>query len=85
MPVSSSAVSVGTTAVELVGTGFGKKYVYVQSADDSVDAWVGGSTIGSATGILVSGGAPNVFEINTDDSLFAISAGTVILNVLTVA
>jgi hypothetical protein len=85
MPISSSAVSVGTAAVELVGTGFGVKFVYVQNTDDGTDVWVGGSTIGSATGILVSGSSPNVFQLTQDDALWAIAAGTVTVNVLTVA
>jgi hypothetical protein len=85
MPVNSSAVSVGTAAVELVGTGFGVKFVYVQNTDDATDVWVGGSTIGSATGILVSGSSPNVFQLTQDDALWAIAAGTVTVNVLTVA
>lgn len=85
MPVNSSAVSVGTAAVELVGTGFGVKFVYVQNTDDATDVWVGGPTIGSATGILVSGGAPNVFQLTQDDALWAVADGTVTVNVLTVS
>lgn len=84
MPVNSSAVSVGTAAVELVGTGFGVKFVYVQNTDDATNVWVGGPTIGSATGILVSGSSPNVFQLTQDDSLYAIADGTVTVNVLTV-
>jgi hypothetical protein len=85
MPITSAAVSVGTAAVELVGTGFGVKFVYVQNTDDATDVWVGGSTLGSATGILVSGSSPNVFQLTQDDALYAIASGTVNVNVLTVA
>lgn len=85
MPITSAAVSVGTAAVELIGTGFGVKFVYVQNTDDATDVWVGGSTIGSATGILISGSMPNVFQLTQDDALYAIAGGTVTVNVLTVA
>lgn len=85
MPVSSSAVSVGTAATEIVGTGFGVKFVYVQNTDDTTDVWVGGGSLGSATGIKISGGMPNVFQLTQDDALFAISSGTVTVNVLTVS
>lgn len=85
MAVSSSAVSVGTAAVELVGTGFGVKFVYVQNTNAETNVWIGGPTIGSATGILASATAPNVFQLTQDDALWAIADGTVTVNVLTVA
>jgi len=84
MPTSSTAVSVAGTSVQLVGQSFGTKLVYVQNSDDATDVWIGGSTIGSATGILASGSSPNVFQLNADDDLWAYSAGTVNVNVLTV-
>lgn len=84
MPINNSSVSVGTEATELVGTGFGVKFVYVQNTDDATDVWVGGATVGSGTGILVSGSSPNVFQLTQDDALYAIAAGTVNVNVLTV-
>lgn len=84
MPITSAAVSVGTAAVELVGTGFGVKFVYVQNTDDAIDVWVGGPTLTAGAGILVSGSSPNVFQLTQDDALHAISSGTVNVNVLTV-
>lgn len=85
MPTSSTTVLVAGTSVQLVGQGFGTKYVYVQNADDTIPVWIGGSSIGSATGILASGSSPTVFQLNADDDLWAYSAGTVTVNVLTVA
>jgi hypothetical protein len=84
MPVSSSAVSVGTAAVELIGTGFGVKFVYVQNTDAEVDVWVGGPSVEASAGILISSTMPNVFQLTQDDALHAISSGTVTVNVLTV-
>ena len=85
MPINSSAVSVGTASVELVGTGFGIKFVYVQNTDPSINVWVGGPTMGSAEGILVSGTMPNVFQLTQDDAIHAIADGDVTVNVLTVS
>lgn len=85
MATSSTAVSVAGTSVQLVGQGFGTKYVYVQNTDEAVPVWIGGASIGSATGILASASNPNVFQLNADDDLWVYSAGTVTVNVLTVA
>lgn len=84
MATSSTAVSVAGTSVQLIGQTFGTKLVYVQNSDDTTDVWLGGATVGSATGIKASGSSPNVFQLNADDDLWAYSAGTVNVNVLTV-
>lgn len=84
MPITSRAVSVGTAAVELVGTSFGVKYVYVQNTDDATDVWVGGPALAASAGIIISGSIPNVFQLTQDDALYAISSGTVNVNVLVV-
>lgn len=88
MPVTSATVSVGTTAVEIVG---GKavfsqanrnydpsilaKFVYLQDGDFDGDSivYVGGSTVTAANGIKLSKTNTTVFQLHETDDLYAIS------------
>jgi len=77
MPVSSSAVSVGTSATELVSSQQPPIYVYLQDGDFDGDTqtFVGGSDVTTSTGIKLSKTNQTVFELYEFDSLFAISTG----------
>jgi hypothetical protein len=76
LPVFSSSVSVGTTAVEVVGAYIGKQYVYLQDGDFDGDTvtYVGASDVSAANGIKLSKETPTVFETYEDDPLHAISS-----------
>jgi len=77
MPVSSSSVSVGTSATELVSSQQPPIYVYLQDGDFDGDTqtFVGGSDVTTSTGIKLSKTNQTVFELYEFDSLFAISTG----------
>ena len=75
MATNHGTASVGTVAVELVGPASNSQYVYVQNADydGSAEIYVGGSTVGTASGFRVTRGVNTVFQIEGGDSLYAIA------------
>lgn len=90
MPVSNASEAVGTTAVKIVDgkTVFSQdnrfydpsvvaKYVYLQDGDFDGDTttFVGGSTVTTSNGILLSKTNVTVFQLHSTDDLYAISSG----------
>ena len=75
MPVSSAAVAVGTSVTALTEPSINPKVVYVQDGDYDNDSfvYVGGSDVTVNTGIRISKFNVSVFQVNTDDVLYAIS------------
>jgi len=76
MAVSSSAVSVGTSATLLVTSDHNKEYVYLQDGDFDGDSvtYVCGSGVTTANGIKLSKTNQTVFERYEYDELHAISS-----------
>lgn len=74
MPVSNSAVSVGTAVTEVSGPSIRAKFVYLQDGDYANDTavYVGGSTVTTSTGVKLSKTNTTVFQLNADDALYAI-------------
>lgn len=88
MPVTNSAVSVGTARTLVSGNTQDTKLVYVQDGDyeNETAVYVGGSAVTAANGIKLSKTTTTVFQLNADDSLFAIgSDSTSAVRVTTVA
>ena len=88
MPVTNSSVSVGTAITELAGPSIRTKLVYLQDGDFDGDTavYVGGDSVGTATGIKLSKTNTTVFQMNADDTLYAIGDGaTAAVRVTTVA
>lgn len=78
MPIFHTAIAVGTTAVQIAFPSNGpNKYVYIQNADydGTTEVYVGATGVTATTGIRVWRDQQMVFEINGDDSMFAISDG----------
>lgn len=75
MPVSNNAVSVGTSATAIAGPSVSPKVVYVQDGDydNNSFVYVGGSNVTTSTGIRISKFNVSVFQVNADDTLYAIS------------
>jgi len=78
MPVSGTAITVGTTATEVAAGGANKQYVYLQDGDFDGDTitYVGGDDVTESTGIKLSKTNQTVFELYEFDKLHAISSGT---------
>lgn len=79
MPVNNFAFAVGTAATQIAWPASTTKYVYVQNSDydGSSEIYVGGSGVATTDGIRVWRDQNMVFEINADDSFYAIcTAGT---------
>ena len=74
MPVESRTVSVGTALTEVAGPSINAKYVYLQDGDygTSSEVYVGGSTVETTTGVKLSKANVSVFQVNADDTLYAI-------------
>lgn len=74
MPVSNSAVSVGTAVTQISGPSVASKYVYVQDGDYANDTavYVGGTGVTTSNGVKLSKTNTTVFQLNADDALFAI-------------
>jgi len=74
MPVSNSAVSVGTAITEVSGPWINSKLVYLQDGDydGETATYVGGSAVTTATGVKLSKTNTTVFQTNADDTLYAI-------------
>jgi hypothetical protein len=77
MPVTNSAVSVGTARVEVAGPSISAKLVYLQDGDFDGDTavYVGGSAVTTANGVKLSKTNTTVFQIDADDALYAIGSG----------
>jgi len=75
MPTSSSAVSVGTSAVEIFESGQSTELVYLQDGDYDGQSlvYVGGSDVTVDTGIKLSKINVTVLSLYEFDKLFAIS------------
>ena len=75
MPTSSSAVAVGTAAVEIYSSEQPTEYVYLQDGDydGSSLVYVGGSDVTVDTGIKLSKINITVFSLYGFDQLYAIS------------
>lgn len=84
MAVVSSGVTVGTditvVSAATAGTYDYKRYVYLQTGTSGALAYAGGSDVSAATGILLSETNNAVFELKSDDVLYAITdtAGAVV-------
>lgn len=79
MPVSSSVVSVGTSITEVSGPYISSKVVYLQDGDfsNASAVYVGGSDVTTSTGVKLSKVNVSVFQINGNDTLYAVGdAGT---------
>lgn len=77
MPIYNTAVSVGTAAVQVAFPSAGpNKYVYIQNADydGATEIYVGDENVTTSTGIRVWRDQQMVFEINGDDSMYAIAS-----------
>ena len=88
MPVTNSSVSVGTAITEVAGPSIRTKLVYLQDGDFDGDTtvYVGGDSVGTADGIKLSKTNTTVFQMNADDTLYAIGDGaTAAVRVTTVA
>ena len=74
MPVESRTVSVGTALTEVAGPSINAKYVYLQDGDydTSSEVYVGGSAVATTTGVKLSKANVSVFQVNADDTLYAI-------------
>lgn len=75
MPVVNFPFAVGTAAVQVSFPSNGpNKYVYIQNADydGTTEIFVGNESVTTANGIKVWRDQQMVFEINGDDSMFAI-------------
>lgn len=74
MPVTTQSVSVGTAITELAGPSIQAKLVYVQDGDyaNASAVYVGGSAVAANTGVKLSKANVQVFQLNADDTLYAI-------------
>lgn len=76
MPVTSTATTVGTARTVISANSQDTKLVYVQDGDydNETAVYVGGSAVTAANGIKLSKTNTTVFQLNADDSLFAIGS-----------
>lgn len=74
MPISTASVSVGTTITILAGPSIQPKTVYVQDGDyeNQSAVYVGGPAVAASSGVKLSKVNTTVFQLNADDTLFAI-------------
>jgi hypothetical protein len=77
MPVTNSAVSVGTARTEVAGPSIASKFVYLQDGDYDGDTavYVGGTAVTTSNGVKLSKTNTTVFQLNADDALYAIGSG----------
>ena len=77
MPVTNSSVSVGTAITEVAGPSIRTKLVYLQDGDYDGDTavYVGGASVGTADGVKLLKTNTTVFQMNADDTLYAIGDG----------
>jgi hypothetical protein len=79
LPVFNFAIPVGTAVTQIASPSNGpNKYVYIQNADYEGDTeiYVGDENVTTDSGMRVWRDQQMVFEINGDDSMFAIASGT---------
>lgn len=76
MPVSNSAVSVGTSITEVSGPSIRTKLVYLQDGDydNETAVYVGGDSVTTSNGVKLSKTNTTVFQLNADDNLYAIGS-----------
>lgn len=77
MPIYNTAVSVGTAAVQIAFPSPGpNKYVYIQNADydGDTEVYVGDANVTTSNGVRIWRSQQMVFEINGDDSMYAIAS-----------
>ena len=77
MPVNNDSVSVGTAITEVAGPSINSKLVYVQDGDFDGDTavYVGGSAVTTTDGVKLSKTNTTVFQLNADDTLYAVGSG----------
>jgi len=77
MPVNNDSVSVGTAITEVAGPSINAKLVYVQDGDFDGDTavYVGGSAVTTSDGVKLSKTNTTVFQLNADDTLYAVGSG----------
>lgn len=77
MPVTNSAVSVGTARTVVSAPSADYKYVYLQDGDFDGDTavYVGGTAVTTSNGVKLSKTNTTVFQLNADDVLYAIGSG----------
>ena len=77
MPVNNDSVSVGTAITEVAGPSINSKLVYVQDGDFDGDTavYVGGSAVTTSDGVKLSKTNTTVFQLNADDTLYAVGSG----------
>ena len=77
MPVTNSSVSVGTAITEVAGPSISPKLVYLQDGDFDGDTvvYVGGSAVATSDGVKLSKTNTTVFQLNADDTLYAVGSG----------
>ena len=77
MPISTSSVSVGTAITELAGPSIQANLVYVQDGDyeNQTAVYVGGAAVETGTGVKLSKVNVAVFQLDADDTLYAIGDG----------
>ena len=77
MPVTNGSVSVGTAITEVSGPWINSKLVYLQDGDYDGDTavYVGGSAVTTSTGVKLSKTNTTVFQVNGDDTLYAVGSG----------
>ena len=77
MAVVSNGVTVGTSITIVSDATAGsydyKRYAYLQSGTEDAVTYVGGSDVSASNGILLSETNNAVFELKSDDVLYAIS------------
>lgn len=84
MALVSTAVTVGTSVTVVspatAGTYDYKRYVYLQTGTGGALAYAGASDVSASSGILLSETNNAVFELKSDDVLYAITdtAGAVV-------
>lgn len=56
--------------------------ILIENQDSTNPVWIGGSAVTSSTGLKLVAGASLAFNVLGNDSLYAVSGGTVIVGVL---
>ena len=74
MPVVSKVVTVGTSATEISAPSIATKLVYVQDGDYGTqsEVYVGDDSVTTSTGVKLSKANISVFQINADDTIYAV-------------
>lgn len=77
MPVTNTSVSVGTAITQVSGPSIDAKLVYLQDGDYDGDTsvYVGGTAVSTSNGVKLSKTNTTVFQLNADDTLYAIGSG----------